>query len=482
MIRLFSTTYLLLFSLFIWAQQRVEPSDLENSLLPAVAVAGEAPISFSLLDRMKHYKVPGVSIAVIQDGKLLWAKGYGVTNTETGQAVDENSLFQAGSISKPVAAMGALRLVQEGKIGLQTDINSYLTRWKVPENRFTKQKPVHMQGLLSHTAGMTVHGFPGYTQSDEFPSVETVLNGEGNTPAIVPDTLPGTFMRYSGGGYTVAQLAVEEVAEKPFADFLESAVLSPLEMSHSTYAQPLPQALHGNASAAFDSEGNMAEGLWNNYPELAAAGLWTTPTDLAKFCISIYESYSGLQEKVLSREMVKTMLQPVKEEYSYALGLGTYRKGDTLFFGHGGKNRGFTNNMKASATHGMGIIIMTNADKGGNLAEEIMRGADLLYQWGIPKQKLVKPYPLSQSEINAVKGSYRLDLPGVNDYLIEVKVGDSGLWIYDPQGTDNHLIPTSSLEFFDSDSGSSVSFEVDDKGKATGFIYAGEYQFRKLKL
>ena len=388
MIRLIFTLVLLIPLQFLPAQEIEKPLALEQSLLPAIAIEGEEALTFSLEERMKHYRVPGVSIAVIQDGQILWAKGYGVTNTETGHPVDELSLFQAGSISKPVAAMGALRLVQEGKIGLQTDINTYLTRWKVPENRFTKQRPVHIQGLLSHTAGMTVHGFPGYTQSDEFPSVEAVLNGEGNTPEILPDTIPGAIMRYSGGGYTVAQLAVEEVAGMPFADFLQKAVLTPLEMTHSTYGQPLPKALHANASAAFDEEGNMAEGLWNNYPELAAAGLWTTPSDLAKFCISLYEAYNGLGEKVLSHEMVKTMLKPVKDEYSYALGLGTYHKGDTLFFGHGGKNRGFTNNMKASATHGMGIIIMTNADEGGNLAEEIMRGADNIYGWGKPRHSL----------------------------------------------------------------------------------------------
>ncbi len=464
--------------LHTYSQTTSDFTQLEQSLLPAVQVKGEPAVLFSIEERMDHYHVPGVSIAIIQDGKIAWAKGYGVSNTKTQQPVDEQTLFQAGSISKPVAAMGALTLVQKGKMDLDEDINTSLSRWKVPESPYIKDHPVTLEGLLSHTAGMTVHGFPGYTQSDEFPTVEAVLLGEGNTAKIFPDTIPGSIWRYSGGGYTVAQLAVEEVADMPFAKYLEASVLAPLGMTRSTYLQPLPAEWQENVSAAFNSQGEMAEGLWNNYPELAAAGLWTTPTDLAKFCIAIQEAYQGNNETVLSQEMVQTMLTSIDNRY--ALGLGIDTQGDTLFFGHGGKNRGFTNNMRASATHGMGIIVMTNADEGGNLTSEIMRGVMKLFNWGPVRQQTIVKYALSPEDREGYLGTFQLDW-GDEEYFVEIRTYKSGIVIHDPQNTDNYLLPVSATEFVDRDSGRSVSFTLDEEGTAEGFLYAGTYPFKRSK-
>jgi len=469
----------LLYSASAFSQSDNEITQLEQGLLPAVQIIGELPSTFSIEERMEHYHVPGVSIAIIQGGKIAWAKGYGVTNTQTQQVVDENTLFQAASISKPVSAMGALVLVEKEKIDLETDINTYLSRWKIPENKYTQQQPVHLKGLLSHTASTTVHGFPGYTQIDTFPTVEAVLSGAGNTDSIVVDTIPGTIWRYSGGGYTVAQLAIEEIAGKTFATYLEQAVLAPLDMTRSTFEQPLPKSWQDNVSAAFDSRGEMVEGLWNNYPELAAAGLWTTPTDLAKFCIAIQRAFQGKDEKMLSKEIVKKMLTPIANDY--ALGLGVETRGDTLFFGHGGKNRGFTNNMSASATHDMGIIIMTNADEGGNLIGEIMRSANKLYGWGRVEQKHVELFSLSSEEKARYIGRYNLKSDQGEDYIVEVQSSDLGVLIHDPQSTSNYLIPTSATEFIDRDSGRSVLFELDKSGEALGFLYGGRYHFDRVK-
>ena len=334
---------------------------VENGLIPGILVKGEPEKRYTLTERMAFYNVPGLSIAVIRDGKIRWAKGYGIANTRTGKAVDVNTIFQAGSISKPLAALGALLLVQEGKVDLDTDVNTYLKTWKVPENEFTKTEKVTLRRLLTHSAGMTVHGFPGYSYLDKFPDIETVLNGKGNTPAIFVDVVPGTIWRYSGGGYTVMEKMVEDMTGMPLEKYLAKKVLRPLGMKNSTYEQPLPKKRSKQASAAYHGDGKIVEGLWHNYPEQAAAGLWTTPSDLARYCIEIQEALAGKSHKVLNQETVGKML--TKHLSNWGLGPSLRWDADSLIFQHGGKNEGFTNNMMAFARRGDGLIVMTSADR-----------------------------------------------------------------------------------------------------------------------
>lgn len=178
---------------------------IENSLLETIQVIGDTVRTHNILERMDHYNVPGVSIAIVQNGEIKWAKGYGVANTKTGAKVDENTLFQAGSISKPIAALAALKLYENGDIGLDQNVNRYLKGWQVPDNEFTVKEKVTIRRLLTHTAGTTVHGFPGYDQDDSFPSDIDVLSGKGNTGIVSVDVVPGSMWRYSGGGYTVME-------------------------------------------------------------------------------------------------------------------------------------------------------------------------------------------------------------------------------------------------------------------------------------
>lgn len=355
-------------------EKRISYSSFETEL-----GSTEPMNELDILQRMKDYDVPGVSIAVVSDGKLDWAKGYGIANTGTGYKVDNKTLFQAGSISKPIAALAALQLTSEGKVQLNLDINKYLKSWKIKENEFTKTEKVTIERLLTHTAGATVHGFPGYMQKDSFPTIETVLNGKGNTDIVKIDAVPGSNWRYSGGGYTVMEKMVEDVSGLPFEEYMKKYVLGPIEMNNSTYAQPLPEALHSKASAAYDNKGQIAEGLWHNYPEQAAAGLWTTPTDLAKYCLEIQEILSGKKQGVLSKEMIELML--VKHQNNWGLGLSLEGEGEELKFGHGGKNEGFTNNLVAFAHKGRAVIIMTNGDNGGGLIGEIQKSIFEHYQW-----------------------------------------------------------------------------------------------------
>ena len=240
---------------------------IESGLFKGMILKGDSIKTYTIQDRMQELHVPGVSIAVIKDGKIDWAKGYGIANSISGIPVDTTTLFQAASISKPIAALGILKLMEEGKVDLDSNVNNYLTDWKVPENKFTVKEKVTLRRLLSHRAGITVHGFPGYTKKDSFPTTKQVLLGEGNTSVIEVDTIPGSEWKYSGGGYTIVQKIIEDLTGGSFEEYMDNEILKPLGMDQSTYAQPLPTERHKQASAAYDNEGVINESTWHNYPE-----------------------------------------------------------------------------------------------------------------------------------------------------------------------------------------------------------------------
>jgi len=260
-----------------------------NGLLPETALDNQYGPKASLTNRMAYYHTPGVSIAVVKDFKIDWARGFGVKEWGKRSPVTETTLFQAGSISKPIFAMAVMRLVQEGKLDLDKDANGYLTSWNIPPNG-SWQPHVTLRQLLSHSAGMTVHGFPGYMRSEKIPSVLEILDGRppANTARIEVNIIPGTQVRYSGGGITVAQQLVVDVLGQPFPKNMRELILDPSGMKHSTYEQPLPKRWEGSAATAHPYKNRPLDGKWHVYPEMAAAGLWTTPADLARAGIQLH--------------------------------------------------------------------------------------------------------------------------------------------------------------------------------------------------
>jgi len=292
---------------------------IENSLRENTQIKGVTDKKYSIEERMDFYNVPGVSIAVVVNGEIKWAKGYGYANTKTGTKVNENTLFQAGSISKPIAALACLKLIENDILNPYKDVNEYLKNWQIPNNKFTENKKVDLEALLTHTAGVTVHGFPGYSQKEDVPSTIEILNGEGNTPKIEVDTLPGSIWRYSGGGYTIMEKVMEDVTGIALEDYMLQNILLPLGMNHSTYEQPISAKYQQNISAAYNEKGKIIKGLWNTYPEQAAAGLWTTPTDLALYCIEIQDILNGKTNGILTKATVEKML--TKHLNNWGLGL-----------------------------------------------------------------------------------------------------------------------------------------------------------------
>jgi len=339
--------------------------------------------ALTLEELLTRFGVPGVSVAVIRDFDLHWAKGYGIADVETGALVDTETVFQAASISKPVAAMAVLKAVQDGLFTLDTDINDILTSWTLDGGEFTRERPVTPRTLTSHTSGLgDGFGFPGYDPSDPIPTAVQVLSGHGlsNVGPLFMERPPMSFMEYSGGGVTVMQQALSDARGRPFEDILRDDVLMPIGMMRSSYEQPITPEMDRNAARAHDSEGNSRGSKWHVYPEMAAAGLWTTATDLARFALEVQKSAVGESNRVLSRTTVQEMLSPVGVG-PYAVGFSISKIGEGWYFSHGGSNWGFRCTLIAHKVKGYGLAIMTNADQGSALAGELSRRIQVAYEW-----------------------------------------------------------------------------------------------------
>ena len=359
---------------------------IENGLQKPNRPQGSPAEPMKLAGRMAHYKVPGVSVAVIHAGRLEWARGYGRRDVVSGAPVTAETLFQAASLSNGVAAAVAMRLVEQGKLSLHEDVNAKLRSWKVPDNEFTQTEKVTLRRLLSHNAGLTVHGFPGYAQGVVVPSLVQLLDGKppANTAAVRVTRVPGSGFRYSGGGYQVLQLLLEDVTGRRFEDPARKLILDPLGMKLSTFEHPLGGKHSGNAASAYRDDGKAIVGRWHTYPEKTAAGLWTTPSELARWVMELQKP-----GKVLKAETVKTIL--TRSPGNYGLGIGLGETAGRASFSHGGANEGYRCQYFAYRDSGEGAIVMTNGDNGGDLANEILRAIAVEYRWVdyLPKERTV---------------------------------------------------------------------------------------------
>lgn len=352
---------------------------VETSLRPGEDRADTTGIRWTLEERMAHYGVAGVSIAVVEDGRLLWARGYGLKQAGTTDSVDAETAFSVGSVSKVGTAAITLRLVDEGRLDLDRDVNEYLRRWRVPSNALTAREPVTLRRIMSHTAGLTVHGFADFQPGEALPTVVQILDGippARNAPVRV-DLLPGSEFRYSGGGTTVAQLVIEDVTGLDFPEAARRNLFEPLGMSRSTYENPLP-AEHGNIAKAHGPGGEpraLPRG-WEAMPEAAASGLWTTPSDLAKLIIALVESHQGDGETFLTIETARDMMTEVPPSI-FGLGPEVGGEGPTRNFVHGGANDSYRAFMAGYLAEGDGLVILTNGARGSELIPEIRRAVDL---------------------------------------------------------------------------------------------------------
>jgi len=351
----------------------------------AVVIRGQpvavAPDSLGVPELLAQFSVPAVSVAVIRDFKIEWARAWGVKDVKTGEAATVDTLFQAASISKPVAAMASLRAVQDGRFTLDQDINTILKSWKLPARPTSSGEIVTPRMLMSHTSGTDDgFGFPGYLPDAPRPSIVQILDGvpPANRGSVRVGRPPMTGYKYSGGAVTIEELALTDVVGKPFQLIMREMVLGPIGMTNSTYEQPLPANRHAQAAHAHNQTGQPGDAPWRVHPEHAAAGLWTTPTDLAKFAIEVQQALAGRSTKVLSRTMAQEMVTPVGVG-PFAVGFTIAKEGEGWYFSHGGSNVGFRCDLIAHRSKGYGAVIMTNGDNGGRLIsalrEKISRAA-----------------------------------------------------------------------------------------------------------
>jgi CubicO group peptidase (beta-lactamase class C family) len=336
-----------------------------------LAVALEAqpvvPDSLGVPELLAQHNVPAVSVAVIRDFKIEWARAWGVKDARTGDPATVDTLFQAASISKPVAAMASLRAIQDGRFGLDQDVNTILKSWKVPPSPHIEGAVVTPRMLMSHTSGTDDgFGFPGYHPDMPRPTIVQILDGQppSNRIAVRWGRAPMTGYKYSGGAVTIQELALTDALGQPFQRIMQDYVLRPIDMSNSTYDQPLPAARRSQAAHAHDGKGQPGEAPWRVHPEHAAAGLWTTATDLAKFAIEVQQALAGRSTRVLSKAMAQEMVTPVGVG-PYAVGFSIAKVGEGWYFSHGGSNWGFRCDLIAHRSKGYGVVIMTNGDRGG---------------------------------------------------------------------------------------------------------------------
>jgi len=364
-------------------------------LVGAVVLSAQAPVvpldDADVEALMKKHNVPGVSVAVIKDFKIEWAKGYGVADVETNTPVTTDTMFQAASISKTIAAMASMKAIQNGTFQLDQDINTILKSWKLPGGEFTKDRPVTPRSLMSHTSGTgDGFGFPGYAPNAPLPTLAQILDGQppSNVRQVRLERPPLTGFKYSGGAVTIEELALQEAVGRPFVQIGRDFVLNPIGMTNSTFEQPLPAGREKQAARAHNRTGSRMGDPWHVYPEHAAAGLWTTPTDLAKFLIEVQKTLQGQSTRVLTRASMLEMVTPVGVG-PFAVGFQIAKSGEGWYFGHGGSNWGFQCDMIAHRLKGYGLAVMTNADNGGALAQELRAKIQELYKWDV----LDKPIP-----------------------------------------------------------------------------------------
>ncbi len=379
---------------------------VENSLVGPVK-AKDAK-GWTLHERMAHYGVNGVSIAVIHNYQLAWAKGYGLANASLKTPVTAQTLFQAGSVSKSLNAVGLLRLVEKGKVDLDADVNRYLTSWKFPYDTASKGRVITLAQLLSHTAGVNVAGFSGYRQGEDLPNTVQILQGQApaNSPKVHATLAPGERYEYSGGGTTITQLMVEDITRQPYAQYKQQQVLRPLGMAASSFTAPAQNKAQSVATGYYE-DGKPVEGRYHLYPEQAAAGLWTTPSDLAKFIIALQQAYRGTSNKVLSPAMAKRMLTPYHDQRS-ALGVFVGNYNGTRYFEHDGLTYGYYCQYYGSLTGGNGVVVMINSVNTALIPEIVNSVAQVYGFTGLLRTKTEKLLTLTDDILENYTGKYQL--------------------------------------------------------------------------
>ena len=421
---------------------------VEEGLLAALQVADRPAETYGITERMQRYRIPALAVAAIDDGEVAWATGYGAHAT---------TLFQAASISKAVAAVGVLALVEHGVLHLDDDVNVHLRNWHLPASEHTAERPVTLRHLLSHTAGLTVPGFPGYPVGTAVPSVPDLLSGRDGsaTPAVESFAVPGTVSQYSGGGSTIVQQLVCDVTGHSFADLMHELVLAPLGMVDSAYEQPLAPARAARAAVAHDDLGNPVPGGFHVYPELQAAGLWTTAVDLARWVIGVQQILRGERSGPISTETARLMVTPVLDHGPFGLGPELDGEGALRRFGHSGRNEGFNSQADGLIELPVGGVVMATG-QAASMVAEVRRALAAEYGWGPLDQRTLDVVEVDPAVLRGYTGRYA----GPFGRPMRLQYADGELFSPASYGR-RRMFPLSATTFVDEETGATLEIEHD---------------------
>lgn len=428
-----------------------------EDLQPPSPVAGRE-VRWTLTERMAHHKVPGLSVAIIDGGRIVETAGTGLADASTGVPVTPDTLFQACSMSKPVMALAVVRAAERGEIDIDAPVNSLLRSWQLPSGDGFSADDVTLRRLLSHTGGVSVPGFSGYERNAPLPAIEQILDGVPpcNSDAVRLIFKPGSEERYSGGGSTIAQLVLEDLRGRPAGRIFDETCLAPLGMTNSTFRQALPPEMDARAATGHDQDGAPVPGRRHIYPELAAAGLWTTAADYARFLIGIQEAAAGKPGAILSQTWALNMLT---RQPNSGMGLGPEitGAGATHMFGHSGGNSGFRCDSRAYVQNGKGAVVLVNGEgahnQGWMLTRELMGAIARAFDWPGFVNPPRAPVRLSRAEMDAVTGRYASETMSTT-----ISVEDDTLVSNSTLFGRRELLPLSPSSFFSMESPYDITF------------------------
>ncbi|MDP4536327.1 serine hydrolase domain-containing protein [Alkalimonas collagenimarina] len=451
---------------------------VEAGLRPPVKFAQEQVNTFTVTERLSHHKVPGISFALIQNGEVSWAQGYGTIAASSDQAVTVNTVFQAASIAKPVTVFAVMRMKDQGVIDIHADIETYVTSLTLAQGKQTAETPVTFKNILDHTSGLTAGGYLGYEKGAAIPSDVQTFNGEApaTNKAAKVETTPGTLVSYSGAGYTLAEIALSDTFQQPFEQVMDAWVLSQVGMENSSFAMDYPQKDGVQAALGHEPSGKPITGGWRVHPEQAAAGLWSTPSDLAKLAIETTKAYQG-QSELLSQASSREMLAPVMPDQDLSDQFGgqpamtfiVAGDDEQFLFKHGGGTRGYSCFMVMYPETGDGAVFMTNSDAGFSIGLEMLRAASFVYNWPDFKGKPFERRTVNRQDQTVFLGKYPF-VAGWQADVIQLDQAD-GIAVKFPNGD---VYPLTAVQgdhaYVHEDTGVEVSFSL-SAGKPKILLY-----------